>query len=324
MERSGYEPRLSQDAISPQITGNEPGIGGERLIAHYRDHLLDLLHDPRTTHRRRADIGDWLASVGDPRPGTGITTNGSGIPEPDLVWCAVPAGEIYLRDFDDPFHSEPFYIAQYPVTWAQYRLFLEDARGHGDPRWWDGLQRRQEYERVDAPVSNRPAQEVSWYDAVAYCRWLSDRMGFEVRLPTEWEWERAATGGDPDRVYAWGSTWHADYANTRNSKLRRAIAVGMYPMAASPVGALDMTGNVLEWCANEFGEPWQVDVHSPNSRVMRGGSWFLIPAYSRTTFRVGDDPYMRFNSVGFRLAATSLEPIPPVPLASLAVCYDAQ
>ena len=323
MDRSGYEPFLSTEGLSAEISGNEPGIGGERLISLYRDHLLNLLSDPKTTHRRRADIGDWLASVGDPRPGTGIRENGDGRSEPDLVWCPVPAGEVYLRDFDEPFHCEDFYIAQYPVTWAQYNLFLEDALGHADARWWDGLERRHEYERVDVPVSNLPAQEVSWYDAVAYCRWLSDRLGFEVRLPTEWEWEKAATDGDPDRVYAWGSTWQGDFANTRNSNLRRAIAVGMYPMGASPVGALDMTGNVLEWCINEFGDPRRMDVDSPASRVMRGGSWFLIPAYSRTTFRVGDNPYMRFNSVGFRLVASSLHPRSSAPTVNLAVCYDA-
>ena len=54
---------------------------------------------------------------------------------------------------------------------------------------------------------NHPAENVSWYDAVAYCRWLSKRLGYEIQLPTEWEWQQAATGGDPTNQYPWGPDW---------------------------------------------------------------------------------------------------------------------
>ena len=83
------------------------------------------------------------------------------------------------------------------MTWIQYRAFLEAEDGYRNKGWWEGLA-----EREDAPGEqyrkhdNHPAENVSWYDVVAYCRWLSKRLGYDIRLPTEWEWQQAATGGD--------------------------------------------------------------------------------------------------------------------------------
>ncbi len=306
---TGREPTLSGALPATQSTGFEPALGGERLLRLYRDHLIGLLNNRATSHLRRAAIGDWLNSIGDPRPGVGLTADGL----PDVVWCAVPPGEVQLRDLAEPFPVRSFYIARYPVTWAQYRIFLDAADGHADLRWWAGLRRRAEYAREAHLADNHPAQEVSWYDAVAYCRWLSEKLGYEVRLPTEWEWQQAATGDSPDAIFPWGSEWDSSYANVRESLLRRPTAVGLYPHGASPVGALDMAGTVLEWCANEFAHPERVDPTSPAHRVMRGGSWFLVLTFARVHFRTGDDPYHRFNSVGFRLAADDLTPRPRPP-----------
>ena len=75
----------------------------------------------------------------------------------------------------------------------------------GNKGWWKGLADREDepgeqYRKQD----NHPAENVSWYDAVAYCRWLSKRLGYEIRLPTEWEWQQAATGGDKANEYPVG------------------------------------------------------------------------------------------------------------------------
>lgn len=296
---SGQEPALSGADFGAISTGQEPMLGGERLLRAYRDEMVARLSRRTTTHQRRAGIGLWLAETTDPRPGVGLGPDDL----PDLVWCSVPAGEVVISDLPTPFAVEPFHIAKYPITWAQYRIFLEAPDGFIDPQWWDGLKLRPEYERAAIPIDNHPAQEVSWYDAMAYCRWLSDRLGYAVRLPAEWEWQQAATGGKERRIYPWGQRWSSTSANTRESGLRGATAVGMYPHAESPVGALDMCGNVLEWCLNEYYQPANVDIAGEASRVMRGGSWFLTLHYARTISRVGDNPYYRFNSVGFRLAA---------------------
>ena len=116
-----------------------------------------------------------------------------------------------------------------------------DITDEADPqKWWEGLAKRQDepgeqYRKLD----NHPADKVSWYDAVAYCRWLSGRLDYEIRLPSEWEWQQAATGGDPTNKYPWGGKWDSDRANTDESGLSRATAVGLYPQGASLVGAFD-------------------------------------------------------------------------------------
>lgn len=304
---SGYEPALSGSFAFPQTSGQEPMLGGQRMRESVIAHLIEQLSRPRTTHLRRRTIGDLLNQYGDTRPGVGL--NGDGLP--DLDWCAVPGGEIFLRDHDQPFAVEPFYIARYPLTWKQYRVFLEAPNGFADPRWWADLRRRPEYPRESYLLDNLPAQEVSWYDAVAYCRWLSHKLHYEVRLPTEWEWEMAATGGDPRYVFPWGWAHDSGFANTRESRLRRATAVGMYPQGASPFGALDMAGNVFEWCLNEFKQPRRVEIGGEAFRSVRGGSWFQIRTWAYSFFRSGDEPYYRFNAMGFRLA--TLDPTPVLP-----------
>jgi hypothetical protein len=122
------------------------------------------------------------------------------------------------------------------------------------------------------PLDNHPAANVSWYDAVAFCQWLSVRSGHQVRLPTEWEWQQAATGGDPANKYPWGAEWDSRCANTNESSLNRTTAVGMYPHGASSVGALDLSGNVWEWCVKEYGAPERVGLTGTAPRAVRGGS----------------------------------------------------
>ena len=153
---------------------------------------------------------------------------------------------------------------------------------------------------------NHPAENVSWYDAIAFCRWLSEKLGYEVRLPTEWEWQQAATGGNPNNEYPWGPKWDSNKANTLESGLSRTTAVGMYPEGVSPVGVLDMSGNVDEWCLNEYKNPKRVDFSGEGSRALRGGSWNYDRNDARCADRSWNDhPDDRIIGVGFRLACTS-------------------
>ena len=204
------------------------------------ERLLEELERPETSHYRRAEIGDRLDRIGDPRPGVGLRPDGL----PDIVWCEIPAGTVTLEGVEGRFEVESFLIAKYPVTYRQYRAFLDDAAGYRDQRWWEGLQREAEPGEQYRPTGNCPAENVSWYDAMAYCRWLSARLGYEVRLPTEPEWQQAATGGNPGNEYPWGA-WADGNANTSESRLSRTTAVGMYPGGASAAGGSRPCGQRL-------------------------------------------------------------------------------
>src|SRR5262249_40864270 len=149
---------------------------------------------------------------------------------------------------------------------------------------------------------NQPVIGVSWYEAMAYCAWLHQQCsmhgqgvtrvaeplaallsteGWQVRLPTEAEWEKAA-GWDADtrkqRRYAWGDTWDASKANAVG-QVGYACAVGVFPAGAAACGALDMTGNVWEWTLSQYAEyPYKPyarnDPAGEARRVLRGGAWF--------------------------------------------------
>jgi formylglycine-generating enzyme required for sulfatase activity len=185
---------------------------------------------------------------------------------------------------------------------VQYRAFLEAPDGYTNSDWWDQMARSdqrpgEQYRGLD----NHPAENVSWFDAVAYCRWLTTRLGYEIRLPTEWEWQQAATGGSADREFPWGSTWDSRHANTAESGLNRTTAVGVYPQGASPFGVLDLSGNVWEWCLNEYAAPERVEVSGDAPRVVRGGSFFYKRESARSRHRDRDLPYWRNLGHGFRI-----------------------
>jgi hypothetical protein len=163
-----------------------------------RDAMLAALDDPATPHELRATIGVRLSLLGDPRPGVGLRADGL----PDIVWCEVPRGKVTLEEKAGTFSVKPFYIAKYLVTWKQYRAFLDADDGFKESRWWDELaysfsSSGRQFNQYD----NHPAENVSWFEAVAFCQWLTARLGYKVRLPTEWEWQQAATGGDPANEY---------------------------------------------------------------------------------------------------------------------------
>ncbi len=144
-----------------------------------------------------------------------------------------------------------------------------------------------------------PRETVSWYEAMAYCRWLSAKLGQPVTLPTEQQWERVARGVS-GRGFAWGNELHSDLANTEGNLLRTTV-VGLYPDGATPEGVLDLTGNVWEWCLNEVEQPQSIDLTSSAGRGIRGGAWGLATDYCRTSVRGLLFPYDRNHALGLRL-----------------------
>ena len=273
------------------------------------DRLVEELHHPTTAHVRREQIGIRLVEIGDTRPGVGLR---DGLPDP--VWCAVAGGVVTLLNRrGDPiqqFTVQPFQLARYPVTYAQYRAFLSAPDGYANAEWWQGLTRHQDESGQYRAIINHPADNVSWYDSMGFCRWLTYRLrqanviapDNEARLPTEWEWQQAATGGDSARVYPWGTQWDAALANTLESGQRRTTAVGVYPLGAAPTGVEDMSGNVWEWCINTYESPAHSDPLSSMARAVRGGAWDEPQSRVRVISRFSFEPNERFNNVGFRVA----------------------
>lgn len=186
--------------------------------------MLEEIHRQETTHYRRAEIGDRLYRIGDSRPGVGVLPDNT----PDIAWCAIAGGRVKLEDGAGTFEVPDFLVATSPVTYRQFRAFLEDPDGYRNPQWWEAL------DRPDAPpeqyrsTDNCPADNVSWHDATAYCRWLSGRLSREITLPTEWEGQQMASGGSP-KAYPWGDAWDSQHANSYESRLSRSSAVGMFP-----------------------------------------------------------------------------------------------
>jgi formylglycine-generating enzyme required for sulfatase activity len=256
------------------------------FIQPEQERLLAELEDINTSHLRRSVIGDRLAYIGDSRTGVGLRKDGL----PDIVWCPAVQGEITisLRSIDTPqlerkvfqFSVAPFYIVKYPITDVQFQTFLDDqAMGFNHDQWWQGLEPRFHKVEVEAQTfkyNNHPRDSVTWHQAVAYCRWLTAMLPREawplgaipvgkdwiIRLPTEWEWQQAATGRQNDYRCPWGGAWDERRGNTRLNGIGHTMAVGMYPEGASPAPtlALDMVGNVSEWCLNLAREPASVNI----------------------------------------------------------------
>jgi formylglycine-generating enzyme required for sulfatase activity len=226
------------------------------------------------------------------------------------------------------------YVGRYPVTNAQFALFIAaggyEERGRhwwSDAGWeWRTGKPRYDWQRTDAPdhwddprfgKSRRgyPVVGVSWYEAVAYCAWLSEllkrqRAGEElevahhdliaslsedaavVRLPTDEEWVTAAGGVEGER-YPWGSEWHESHANTWESGIRGTTPVGMYPSGKSPCEVWDMGGNVWEWMASE-----------EKVKPLCGGSWRGGQRYPRVDGRDWYGPDYSDYYIGFRVVAS--------------------
>jgi len=184
-----------------------------------------------------------------------------------------------------------------------------DEGGYENPRWWEGLPQHEAGPGERGwHLPNYPRVSVSWYSAMAFCRWLGTQLGAEVRLPTQLEWEKAARGTSGN-IYPWGMKYIPGYSNINESLsglsanyLRQPVAVGVYPHAVSPYGVYDMIGNVWEWCLNEFHNAASIEAGGEDPRMLCGGSWDSDRLFAHTARRRGEHPGARFTDIGFRVA----------------------
>jgi formylglycine-generating enzyme required for sulfatase activity len=287
----------------------------------------------------RIAAAEALAQAGDPRLGWAHPERWVELPGGRFLMGAqkkrkkAPGYDPEAYDNEAPVHEvevSAFAMARFPVTVAEFAAFLADE-GHTDARWWqaggaDQPATPEDWEEQQAHPS-RPVVGVSWYQAMAFCAWLTDRLSRPqgakgtillpadrvVRLPTEAEWEFAARG-EPGRRYPWGDAPpDAQRANFSDTKVGSPSPVGVFPGDRTPEGVMDLAGNVWEWCLDTYRKEQYAeclrqgsatdplatgDVGSP--RVLRGGA-FDIPARNlRASYRVWDEPEDRNWYSGFR------------------------
>lgn len=231
------------------------------------------------------------------------------LPSP-FEWCEIPKGSVTIEggsgceDYTETFDVQPFWMAKYPITYAQFRVFIEAPDGFRNDRWWQGLAADIDHKKQPGqqhwPVDKHPRENVSWHDAVAFCRWLGDKLGYEVRLPTEWEWQWAAEGHTGYK-YPWGSEFDKNKCNTKESGIGQITPVDMYLAGASPFGVMDMAGNVCEWCLNRAMTPSNTDLSGATLRVVRGGSWDDNAGFARLSYRDWNTAHFRCDEDGFRI-----------------------
>jgi formylglycine-generating enzyme required for sulfatase activity len=279
------------------------------LQQHWRDDAwLDTSRWPQPEARAGIARAFGLLQL-DRRSGVGLNDQGW----PDIAWAAIPAGEVVLEDKAGSFPVAAFHLARYPVTHSQFQSFIDDPDGYTDPRWWKGLAATPTTPETPYwSIANHPRETVSWYEAMAFCAWLTDKLGYAVTLPTEWQWQQAACSGRADFNYPWGADYQSGYANIDETVgnrgphyLQRTTAVGIYPQGDSRQGVSDLSGNVWEWCLNGYYDPANIQIAGTFSRVLRGGSWISLNVSARASYRFNFAPVNRNYDIGFRVCCVS-------------------
>lgn len=206
---------------------------------------------------------------------------------PGMEFCLVPGGTFQMgsddrRDDEKPVHPQtlqPYWIARYPVTNAQWRRavaakVVAEPRGDNAKKWYN-----------DDSMADAPVVGITWFEAQKFCAWLG------ARLPTEPEWEYAARGVD-GLVYPWGNDFVPDSVVYDGNSGGKPHAVTSKPDGKSWVGAMHLSGNVWEWCSSLYlpypydSEKVKNNSDDTNLRVLRGGSFVTIrfmPALSPAT-----------------------------------------
>lgn len=242
-----------------------------------------------------------------------------------------------------PQHSvflSKFHISKFPVTNQEFRVFWQSG-AFKEQKWWNragaawlnrnpegeekmNLGKWQRHNNRTEPafwndpkwgIPNRPIVGVTWFEAMAYCAWLTEELqlrkilpdGYLARLPTEAERERAARGTD-GRFWPWGNEWKDDYANNYIKNWQTTSSVGIFLAGMSPCGALDLAGNIREWCHTLMAEyPYNSNDGRENpeadgERTVRGGLYASGRYSARCAYRRYYPPDASYDGLGFRVA----------------------
>ena len=285
----------------------------------------------------RLQVGKALGRLGDQRiPVTldawrgELARRNEQFGNPAGYWCYVRSGTYRIGGWEAHEHSvevnlPAFWLARYPVAVAQYAPFVEVGYGPDAERWWTPqgwrwkqAQRRKQPWGWDDPrynAANQPVTGVTWYDATAFCAWLTEQLadqlphGYLVCLPSEAEWEAAASyaPGAPRRTYPWGEQEPTPERAIYNaSGLDAPAPVGSCPAGAAACGALDMAGNVWEVTTSSY-EQYPIKsatlkkdfTNNTGDVPLRGGAYWNESTYVRCGAR--DWGHLNYGYDGFRI-----------------------
>jgi formylglycine-generating enzyme required for sulfatase activity len=346
-------------------------------LRHYLVKLVADVEVLRQAPQDRAGAGRALSVLGDPRPGVGVDdplAGGNAVPE--MAWVWIPGTDEVTQsgrfpgfegfklgdglkvetEFSNdseawpedalPIGIQGLRMAAYPVTVAQFRPFVAGDGYRNSAYWtktgWGWREQGQQqapivWEQRAVHIDTYPVVGITWYEAVAYCHWLTARLhekgylaeGYVVRLPTEAEWEWAARGPQANR-WPWGEEWLSGACNSEEAHITLPSAVGTFPAGRNWCGCLatdapagvnavggdqasavqDLAGNVWEWCSTRWQEryplptissEWTPDyLDGDETRVLRGGSWADSRSRCRGAYRVRAIPGGRIGIGGFR------------------------
>jgi formylglycine-generating enzyme required for sulfatase activity len=312
-----------------------PSPANQIKLNRIRDWQVHIMRSGQLPSSERALAGRSLARLGDLRPEV-ATLDG-------MQFCLVPGGDFLMGDGDQSQTidlPEPYLIARFPVTTAQWQEHLAESSGKSS---------LEIESRYSAQRGNDPVTLVTWKDAMEFCQAMTKRWnrelpeGYVVSLPTEPEWEKAARGGTfiptqhhvvgldaipavlrkaeqlnchhnpkKTRKYPWTGSFNTDLANA-DASIGSISAVGCFPAGVSPYGCEEMSGNVWEWTlAKHRSHPCKttreiLDLEIQAKRVLRGASWENSEATVRCAYRMWHPGGDLGSDLGFRVV---LRPYP--------------
>lgn len=319
-ESDGDFPLLQTEefAIATVAINDTPKLGNKRLesfefdvVTIEREEELPKYTSPWEIKRRRFQNHRFIETIGE---------------EFSLEMVAIPGGSFLMGSPEDeeertsaegPQHQvtvSPFFMGRHPITQAQWQFVASLPQ----------VARELNIEPSRFKGSDRPVEQVSWYDAVEFCERLSQHIGREYRLPTEAEWEYACRAGTATPFH-FGETITTKLANYNGTITYRGGPKGEYRQQTTPIrhfrqmedlifanafGLCDMHGNVYEWCQDNWhvnyegapidGSAW-LDKDRCHAYVLRGGSWIYYPTHCRSAYRDSAGPDLAVSPFGFRV-----------------------
>jgi serine/threonine protein kinase len=191
-------------------------------------------------------------------------------------------------------HLDEYRISIYPVTNIEYAEFLKENKTVTPPDSFNDICNKK---------PNHPVTNVSWDEAMLYCKWIG------AKLPTEAQWEKSAKG-TKSRIYPWGNEFNQSYCNIENS-IGESIAVNSFENGISQYGCYQMSGNIWEWCLDDFVDNFYktrgsknanpIAITNSDTKVLRGGSYNFVKSSARTSYRYYSRRNHKDETIGFRV-----------------------